>query len=203
MDQIKELVDKVRTQDLVQFMRAHTFPFLLRYLTQEELNQAEKEDAENLFDDQQGTQQGRSPELELTDRFEAYRPILRPEATTLARLNEPLHRFACYPVIKTSRNVFPYGPTIGRTRNNDVIVPLPMVSKFHAWLQKNPDGAWYAYDARSRFGTFVDGVALSSEGDQGRLLRPGGTLRLGDVSLLFIEPASLYSWISLKLKTNT
>jgi hypothetical protein len=198
MDILRELIDIVRRCDLQSFVRAYPNPFLLRYLTQEEIEQAAKEETE-VFDDQ-STQQNRSPEIEMTDRFEAYKPTLRSEATTLARLSEPIQRFSCYPIIKTNRNIFPYGPTIGRTRNNDIIVPLPVVSKFHSWAQKKTDGTWYAYDARSRFGTFVDGIAVPPEGDQGRALRPGGTLRLGDVSLLFVESASVYSWVSLKLK---
>jgi FHA domain len=200
MDILRELIDIVRVCDLQSFVKTYPTPFLLRYLTQEELDQVAKESAEEMFDDQ-GTQRGRSPEIEMTDRFESYKPVLRSEATTLARLSEPIQRFSCYPIIKTNRNIFPYGPTIGRTRNNDIIVPLPVVSKFHSWVQKNNDGSWYAYDARSRFGTFVDGIAVPPEGDQGRALRPGGTLRLGDISLLFVEPASVYSWVSLKLKT--
>jgi hypothetical protein len=202
MDMIRELIDIVRANDLQSFVKMYPNPFLLRYLTQEELDQVAKENAEDMFDDSnQSTQQGRSPEVEMTDRFEAYKPTLRSEATTLARLSEPIQRFSCYPIIKTNRNIFPYGPTIGRTRNNDIIVPLPVVSKFHSWVQKNADGTWYAYDARSRFGTFVDGIAVPPEGDQGRAMRPGGTLRLGDISLLFVESASVYSWVSLKLKT--
>jgi hypothetical protein len=198
MDIIRELIDIVRTLDMQSFLQENPNPFLLRYLTPDEVNQVESQT--EMFEDQH-THRGRSPEGDMTDRFEAYRPVLRSEATTLARLSEPIQRFACYSIIKSNRNAFPYGPTIGRTRNNDIVVPLPVVSKFHAWVQKSPDGVWYAFDARSRFGTFVDGVAIAPDGDQGRILRPGGTLRLGDVSLLFVESASVYSWISLKLKT--
>lgn len=48
---------------------------------------------------------------------------------------------------------------IGRTANMDACIPLPRISKYHAFLTA-ADGGWQVADARSTFGTQVDGVTL-------------------------------------------
>lgn len=199
MDALATLIEQVKTLSLGDFLRQRQGPYLLRYLTPEELNTSGQPLAD-LFDEQATSRGTAVPLQDQTDEFHAYKPDPKPVTSTLARLAEPLDRFACYSIQKSDRNVFPYGTTLGRTRNNDVIVPLPVVSKFHAWIQRQPDHSFLVFDARSRFGTFVDGIQVSPAGDKGSPLRPGGTLRLGDVSLLFVEANSLYSWISIKLR---
>ena len=48
---------------------------------------------------------------------------------------------------------------IGRTANMDACIPLPRISKYHAFLTES-GGGYELADARSTFGTEVDGVKL-------------------------------------------
>ncbi len=72
---------------------------------------------------------------------------------------------------------------LGRADYNDIVLPDPSVSTSHAKLQRR-EGVWVLVDLDSTNGTFVDGERVRGEAP----LAPGGTVRLGDVQLLF-EPA--------------
>lgn len=51
---------------------------------------------------------------------------------------------------------------VGRTRNNDMVLPMAGVSKYHAYIQKDPTTGIYSItDAGSKNGTLVDGTKLS------------------------------------------
>lgn len=98
------------------------------------------------------------------------------------------------PIIKRDQtNPYSWMITIGRTRNNDIILSDISISKLHAWIRRKPseDGAesFTVTDAGSRNGTFVDGLAL--RGDTGALPL-GAQLRLGQVELRFVDGALLY-----------
>ena len=71
---------------------------------------------------------------------------------------------------------------LGRADYNDIVLPDPSISTSHAKLQRR-EGVWVLVDLDSTNGTFVDGERVRGEAP----LAPGGTVRLGDVQLLF-EP---------------
>lgn len=203
MDALEELTALVRTGTISGFVREHPGPYLLRYLSQEERERIDAEGSlELLFDEDGVTNRGLHLQ-EVTNELTAapVSSLTVDPAQAFGRITEPLRHFACYPIVKSARNVFPYGPTLGRTRNNDIVVPLSVVSKFHSWFQRQGE-TLYMYDANSRFGTFVNGVQLPSSGEAGLPLRPGANVRVGDVQLMVVEAASLFSWISLRLKTT-
>jgi len=62
-------------------------------------------------------------------------------------------------VAKREINAFGLGITVGRTRNNDVVINDERISRFHAFFQAR-DGAWVLSDAGSKNGTFVDANKL-------------------------------------------
>jgi pSer/pThr/pTyr-binding forkhead associated (FHA) protein len=110
-----------------------------------------------------------------------------------------LEHFQVYEVIKSNRNIFANGITVGRAPNNDVVVPLASVSKFHAWLKQ--EGTTYTvYDARSRFGTFVGASRAAPEGDKGLPVSPDMQLKLGEITLTFMDSSALYRWFHGQLK---
>jgi hypothetical protein len=49
---------------------------------------------------------------------------------------------------------------VGRTRNTDVWLPYPTVSKYHAYFARNDDGSYTLTDAGSANGTSIDGKKL-------------------------------------------
>jgi serine/threonine protein kinase len=65
--------------------------------------------------------------------------------------------------------------TLGRTQGNDIILPHPTVSRYHARLEFR-DGQWYLEDLNSSNGTCVNQVRI----DRAAPLMEGDELRLGD-----------------------
>lgn len=200
MNTLPTLVELVKTHGPTSFTQKYPGLYLLRRLREEEI-EPQKESLEDLFSGEEVTHRGYAlyPN-DATGKFGRMIPDPLPDLHSPPHGEAELVRnFACYPIAKSNRNVFPNGPTIGRTRNNDIVIPLPAISKFHAWCQKERDGI-YIYDARSRFGTFLDENPVPPEGDRGLLLRPGARLRLGDVTLLTLDEKSLYQWIVSKCR---
>jgi hypothetical protein len=69
--------------------------------------------------------------------------------------------------------------TLGRHRNNDVVVSDPKVSSFHARMDKTPEG-FVIVDLKSRNGTFLNGKRVESA-----LLKTGDEVRLGTARLVY------------------
>ncbi|MDF1566073.1 MAG: FHA domain-containing protein [Deltaproteobacteria bacterium] len=68
---------------------------------------------------------------------------------------------AVVPVSKAPDGVFSDRVGVGRTRNNDIVLPYPKVSKFHAYFTWSRDRSeFYLTDAGSTNGTFVNGHRL-------------------------------------------
>ena len=87
------------------------------------------------------------------------------------------------------RNAFGTKITIGRAKNNDLVIPQRLVSKFHAYL-RSVDGVWTIHDANSRHGTWVDGEKVEADG---RPVQSGSRIDLaGRVELTFLTAADLY-----------
>lgn len=69
--------------------------------------------------------------------------------------------------------------TIGREQENDIIIPNPTVSRFHAKIIRTED-KYYIEDLGSANGTLVNGIRVNKE-----LLHDGDIIQLGDVVLVF------------------
>jgi pSer/pThr/pTyr-binding forkhead associated (FHA) protein len=68
---------------------------------------------------------------------------------------------------------------IGRAAENDVVLPDPGVSRFHAEIERLPEG-YVLRDLGSTNGTLVGGRRVRE-----RLLEEGDILRCGDVEMGF------------------
>jgi hypothetical protein len=69
--------------------------------------------------------------------------------------------------------------TLGRHKNNDVVVSDPKVSSFHARIDKTPEG-FVIVDLKSRNGTFLNGKRAESA-----VLKTGDEVRLGTARLVY------------------
>jgi hypothetical protein len=69
--------------------------------------------------------------------------------------------------------------TLGRHKNNDVVITDPKVSSFHARIDRTPEG-FVLVDLKSRNGSFVNGHRVETA-----LLRTGDELRLGAARLVY------------------
>ncbi len=63
------------------------------------------------------------------------------------------------PVVKSARNVYTSKVTIGRAKNNDIIIREPKISKLHAAILIEPDG-YCLKDMGSANGTSINGEPL-------------------------------------------
>lgn len=87
-------------------------------------------------------------------------------------------------------NAFGLMVTLGRTRNNDVVVDDGSVSKFHASFKKDPAGAWQLTDMSTN-GVKLDGVRVPR--DRAVSLRSGAMLTFAEsVEMLFLMPSDAY-----------
>lgn len=73
------------------------------------------------------------------------------------------------------------GASIGRDAGNAVQLPLPEISKKHAFLKRTPKG-WHIKDLGSRNGLYVNGIKAPEA-----VLQEGSKLRIGPYTLLVIE----------------
>lgn len=87
-------------------------------------------------------------------------------------------RQALLPIAKSERNGFSHMITLGRSENNDLILPFGQVSKLHAYFSRD-DRGWSLRDCGSANGTKLNGQRL--EPKDSVLLRSGCELIFGRV----------------------
>jgi pSer/pThr/pTyr-binding forkhead associated (FHA) protein len=82
---------------------------------------------------------------------------------------------------------------LGQARNNDVILPLPTISKVHAIFTQGSKG-WSVTDQRSTNRTGVDDEPLQPGGSAA--ITDGSVIRLGpEVRVKFFAPSGLYAFL--------
>jgi len=85
--------------------------------------------------------------------------------------------------------------TLGRGRENDVVISDPSISRFHAFAKRDPGAGFLIQDAGSTNGTTAGGVNVPARGaGPPAALRPGTTVRLGQVEFTFTDAAGLHSF---------
>jgi hypothetical protein len=93
---------------------------------------------------------------------------------------------------KTQLNPFPNMITVGRAENNDVCLPLPSISKMHAYFMGSQ--TWRVFDQRSTNGTFMDSTPLAK--GESAVVNDGCLLGFGaDALAKFFLPKSLYAFV--------
>jgi hypothetical protein len=132
----------------------------------------------------------------LTRPARPQKTVDRPDTPTAA--GRPLPRLvdaqgACvvFQVRATGRGPYPSMITVGRARNNDIILADVSVSKFHAYFKE--DGhRFFLQDAGSRNGTAIEG-ALVPKSKQGKPVEvmEGHEVRFANVRLRFLRGAGL------------
>ena len=95
--------------------------------------------------------------------------------------------------VKKVQTTFPSMITIGRAKNNDIIIPDALVSKFHAFFRQLDDGEWGIADAGSANGTRLGEVDLPPKGQPERV-RSGDKIVFGGVSAFrFLDAGGLWA----------
>src|SRR5688572_18873132 len=88
-------------------------------------------------------------------------PALPPGGVAALAGRKPKSSFLVFEVRSTGRCPFPNMISVGRTRNNDIVISDVSVSKFHAFFTRGKDGGLYLQDSGSRNGTLLGGVAVA------------------------------------------
>lgn len=70
--------------------------------------------------------------------------------------------------------------SIGKSKANDIVLPLPAVSRFHAVIAKKTKD-WVVTDTFSRNGVFVNGEKIEAKS----VIEDGDVIRIGSVELKF------------------
>lgn len=111
----------------------------------------------------------------------------------LSLLSRPVELVVVPVAKRAGANFFASMITIGRAPNNDVVIPHPAVSKFHAYLSEE-SGGYRVCDGGSANGTVVDGVSLGA--NQSAPLCSGSEIVLGGgVRARFLDPADLFEFL--------
>jgi len=77
---------------------------------------------------------------------------------------------------------------VGRSEENDVVIPDESVSAVHAFLRRSEDGGLRLQDMNSMNGTFVDNQAVPPQGmGEPVALESGARVRFGSVKLTFLK----------------
>jgi hypothetical protein len=100
-----------------------------------------------------------------------------------------------YPVARTERSVFPF-VTVGRTQNNDVVLPEVTVSRFHAFFKRDEEGVFTLQDAGSTNGTAVNSEPVPAQGEGPAVkVKSGDNVRFGSLELTFLSVGALREFI--------
>lgn len=73
--------------------------------------------------------------------------------------------------------------TIGRSDNNDVVLPSEAVSRFHASIERDPEGGFLVKDHQSKNGVQVNGITVQESS-----LRNGDLVQIGTFMFRFHAP---------------
>jgi hypothetical protein len=101
--------------------------------------------------------------------------------------------------IRKATSTLPDRITIGRTKDNDVVIRHLHVSKLHAYFRTGAKGLELV-DAGSRNGTWVSGRLLAANGPASRILASGDEVRFGELACTFLSPASCWDVLRVNVK---
>ena len=108
---------------------------------------------------------------------------------------------AVYPVIKRrGANTFSF-ITIGRSKNNDIVIDAGAISKLHAVIQEK-DSQFTLMDSSSTNGTRLNDHPLIPQ--KPIKMNPGDLITFaGQISARFFDPRAVYIWIVKKGLTRS
>jgi hypothetical protein len=131
-----------------------------------------------------------------TEQFDFSDPNL--DKTTTHEGNTPKKPATLVLAVRKIQDQFPSMITVGRTNNNDIVIPDINVSRFHAFFRVFPDRIELA-DAGSQNGTFVDKKQLPTKG-AAQIVVPGEHVAFAHLEFSFLDAGA--TWDSLRRTGN-
>jgi hypothetical protein len=187
----RDFVSKVQNQALTAFIAAYQTTFFLLVL----LDDLNSELAAGLIQSPAGRREGdgigfrtslqdvdatviskqlKSAEGDIVGRYAGNGPRPVPSRIPQALLREP-----CYvaPIRKRGEASLVNKISVGRARNNDIVLRHTSVSKFHAWFQIQEITRLFVKDSESRNHTYIDGKMIEDLTE----IKPGQSIMFGMV----------------------
>jgi hypothetical protein len=113
-----------------------------------------------------------------------------PSVTMLRRRLQQAPHFAISLEKRVATATYMERISVGRARNQDVVLRHASVSKFHAWFQRDDKGQWLVADAGSKNGTRIN----QDESSKRELtpVSPGDLIRFGSVEAIMCASEMLW-----------
>lgn len=97
-----------------------------------------------------------------------------------------------YPVSKRPGTPFPHMISVGRSTNNDIVLPFAAVSKLHAFFSFVPEtDTWTLCDAESSNGTFLGSRRLAA--NERFPVPENSQVIFGDIALGFVSAKTIHA----------
>jgi hypothetical protein len=170
MGRLYDYIVEVRELPRDAFARRHGYPFVIHHVA------PAKDDAQWTFKTQT-----------LSSTNVSVAQLVAREGL---KLSPELARYNAYRVIKAATNPWPDTVSVGRARNNDIVLTDTSVSKLHAHFTQNGRGENFLLDAGSRNGTKVNDRTLDTS--ERVKLDYGDVLMFGGATLTFVDAGRLY-----------
>ena len=169
MEDIRKFIAQARRMARLQFEKSHPGHFLLGQVPDD-------------WDDDMGFATGVRTVSEIDEILQGNEDELEPG-------------YLLMKAAKTDRAAWLRWISVGRARNNDIILRHPSISKLHAQIHKETEGnedkpAFKVIDAGSANGTFVNKKRLVK--GEPCPLYPGDSVTFGDIECMFLNTGSLY-----------
>lgn len=110
------------------------------------------------------------------------------------KLSPELAQYYVFPVVKAMNNPWPERISVGRARNNDIVLADSSVSKLHAHFSFGDGTKQHLTDAGSRNGTRINEEALVEH--VRTAVRPGDVITFGGTTVTYLDAAGLYELIA-------
>lgn len=114
------------------------------------------------------------------------------------RISPELAHSEVFPVVKSLSNPWPERISVGRARNNDIVLQDNSVSKLHGHFVHSPTGATMLVDAGSRNGIWINSRQLAA--GQSIPVAPGDTITFGGTALTYLDAAGLWDLVQQHLQ---
>ncbi len=179
MPRLFEYVLEVRKQSPAEFAATYPYPFLLQYR-----DAGENRDGWTFKTQTISMASAKLASLAASEQLE-----VSPE----------LAKFDVYPIEKALNNPWQERISIGRARNNDIVLGDSSVSKLHAHFKRTKTGDYFVADAGSRNGTRLNDQPL--EPNTAAPVKLGDTLTFGRATVTFVDAFRLHDLVSKHVKS--
>lgn len=171
---LEELVKEFKKIGRGAFQKKYTYPFLVSV--------AESAKDADLF----------VQRTMIADRIEGITTLEGPPNRT-----GQFEKETCLRVSKSDRNGYVSKITVGRARNNDIVLRMQMISKLHAaFIVGANESIWEIMDMGSTNGTRLNEVRLKK--NEPNALKSGDIVAFGGFSFRFLVPVDLCKLLSVR-----